>query len=134
MDKLTSSRGRGLGGLLFPILGSGLVLLVPVAVLAGMIRWLHAAGPGSPERMVLPAGLAGMLGIVIPVGVYLTLKRRESDAGRAGLIVLASMGAVLLAFYAAWVSHYVEFPADILACFRPGRRKRALKAFGSAST
>jgi hypothetical protein len=30
------------------------------------------------------------------------------------LLVLASVGITLLAFYLTWVSHHVEYPADIL--------------------
>ena len=78
------------------------------------MRWLSIAWPGQPERVLQAAGFAAAIGVLVPLGAYLALWRSAAAPGRAGLIVLAAVSAVLVSFYLAWISHYVEFPADIL--------------------
>jgi len=97
-----------------PVVGAGLLVLLCAVAGACFVRWLNAAWPGQEEAVVQMAGLAGVAGIVLPVVVYVGLRRRTATAGRAGLIVLAALGTVLTAFYLSWSSYYVEFPADIL--------------------
>jgi hypothetical protein len=102
------------GGSVLPALGWGLLLLLPAAAGASVIRCLNDLWPDQSERVVRTVALAALLAIVLPVTVYFAVRRRAAVPGRAGLIVLAAVGAVLLSFYLAWVSRYVEFPADIL--------------------
>jgi hypothetical protein len=81
---------------------------------AGLCRRLGDVPPSQQEHMLKLVGLAAMAGVVLPVGVYLGLRRRAAVPDRAGLIVLAGVGAALVAFYLSWVSYYIEYPADFL--------------------
>jgi len=84
------------------------------AAAAALIRGLDDARPTQPEKVMQLAALLAMAGVILPIAIYLGLRRREAVAGRAGLIVLAGVGAALLAFFLSWVSYYVEYPADFL--------------------
>ena len=84
---------------------------IPVAFL---IHLINKAYPSQPERAVL--GIGGLFAIllVFPSAAYLFSKRSETDLGKLGLIVLATIGVLLVSIYLYWVSFYVLFPADIL--------------------
>jgi len=109
-----SANGISASGRLLPALGWGLFLMLLAGSGAGLIRWLNAAWAGQEERVLGVAALAALLGAVLPASVYLGSRRSAAVPRRAGLLVLAGTGMALAAFYLAWVSHYVEFPADIL--------------------
>ena len=96
------------------VLIPGLLVMLVGAAGAFLIRGLGEIWPSRPERVLTVAALAAVVVVVLPVGLYLGLKRRAAVPGRAGLLVLAGAGAVLAAFYLAWVSYYVEYPADFL--------------------
>ncbi len=96
------------------ILGPGMILILVSVAGAGAIRWLGTADPSQPERPILLAAAAAAAGVIIPVAIYLGMRRRAAVPGRAALIFLAGAGTALAAFYLTWVSYYVEYPADFL--------------------
>jgi hypothetical protein len=109
------SNGRGSGYSAFGFLVPGLIAMLVGAGGAALIRGLGNVPPPQQERVLKFVGLGAVAGVILPVGLYLLMKRRAAVPGRAGLIVLAAAGAALVAFYLSWVSYYVEFPADILS-------------------
>ncbi len=111
-DSVSGSRGSG---------SSALAILIPgvLTMLAGtagavLVRRLDVVWPAQQERVVAAAGVAAVALVLGSLGTYLAVWRRAATPRRAGLIVLAAAGAGLVAFYLAWVSYYVEYPADIL--------------------
>jgi hypothetical protein len=112
-DSLTR-KSSGSGSSVLPVLLPGLLLVLVGVAGATLIRGLDHARPSQPEQVMQLAALAAMAGVILPVGIYLGSRRRAAVPDRAGLIVLAGVGTALVAFYLAWVSYYVEYPADIL--------------------
>ena len=95
-------------------LALGVPVLLSAAPLAFLIHLANNAMPDRPERAVQLIG--ALFGVLVALGpaVYLVLRRRSADPGRAGLLALAGIGVSLVASYLYWVSFYVAFPADIL--------------------
>jgi hypothetical protein len=114
MGDTTSAVQRDAGSSVLPLLCWGMLLVLVAAFGAMGIRGLHGIWPGQQERVVKVAALVAIAGVVVPVGLYLGIRRRAAMPRRVALLVLASVGTALLAFYLTWVSHYVEYPADIL--------------------
>jgi hypothetical protein len=112
-DSARSDRRRS-GGAALGLLRPGLLVMLIGAAGAGLLRWLDNLWPSQPERVLSVGALLAVTGVIVSVGAYLVLWRNAAVPGRAGLIALAAVGASLVTFYAVWVSHYVEFPADIL--------------------
>jgi hypothetical protein len=81
---------------------------------ACLFRRLEVVWPSQPERVVQVAALFTVAVIVLSAGIYLGLSGKAAGPRRAGLVMMAAVGTVLVAFYLTWVSHYIEFPADIL--------------------
>jgi hypothetical protein len=109
------SSGRGSRNSALGVLIPGVLMMLVGAVGAALIRGLGNVPPPQQEHLLQFVGMGAVAGVILPVGLYLVLRRRAAVPDRAGLILLAAAGAALVAFYLAWVSYYVEFPADILS-------------------
>jgi len=92
----------------------GLLGILAAAPLALAIHYVHRVLPQDPERAVQWVGVMFVAILALSVGTYVAIQRRECTASNLGLIVLATVSALLVAVYFYWVSFYVLFPADIL--------------------
>ena len=73
---MMTSQGNGEGAALGAwALMPGLLLMLVGAAGAGLIRGLIAAWPSQQERVVQLAGLAAIIIVVLPVGIYLGVRR-----------------------------------------------------------
>jgi hypothetical protein len=109
------SSGRGSGASALRVLIAGLIMMLVGAGAAALIRGLGNVPQAQQEQMLKSIGLGAIAGVVLPVGLYLLVRRRAAVPDRAGLILLAAAGVALLAFFLSWISYYVEYPADILS-------------------
>lgn len=93
---------------------AGLLALLASVPLAVLIARINAIWPNQPERATQVVGIVFAGLILLPPVVYLGIRRRAATFSALTLIILASLGAVLVASYLYLVSFEIFFPADIL--------------------
>lgn len=68
----------------------------------------------TPEEALKKVALFFAITLLIPVGIYLTIKSSNARLHELGLIVVGSVFIILMGSLLFWMWQFVKFPADIL--------------------
>lgn len=98
----------------FGYLVPGVLAMLSAVGIAFFIHVVNQAWPDQPEKAVQVIGGSFAILLMLPPVIYLFVRRRLANPGLLGLILLATVSALLVSVYLYWVSFHVLFPADIL--------------------
>ncbi len=90
------------------------VTVLAAVPVARLIERINDTWPNQREKAISVTAASLAILALVPALTYVAMKRRATEPGRLGLLMLATVAVLLVGVYLYWVSPYVTFPADVL--------------------
>ncbi|MHC4706381.1 MAG: hypothetical protein ACYS8I_04750 [Planctomycetota bacterium] len=93
---------------------TGCVVLIAAIPLAYLIHIVSYSSADNPEKGIMVLGAIFAIIVLLPLIACWKFRLWRDEPSKLGLILIATICALLISIYFYWVSFYMFFPADIL--------------------